>query len=380
MADEQYGWLDRETAERLLRGEPLDAVDADARAQAERLADALGALSSEPAPTSTELPGEAAALAAFRSARAGRPAVLAEHADASSAPRRAGGAGTPDAGLFRLGASRRAPGGHRWVRPLRYALAASLAVGMVGGVALAAGTGVLPTPFDDAEPGPASSVSTAAPPRLPTVTPSPDALGGTARPETSGEPGGAGRDVAGGGGRTPGGRNGLAPDAREGTGRGLRNAASACRAVRDGRHLAADRRRALEGAAGGSGRVWSYCKGLLAELDSPAHRGGQDGDDQGGAGSGKAGRGAEKGRSGDGDSDSDEGGGDRHRGGHERGRGGGDRGGGDQGRGHGGDGGDRGDSDGDDGGDRGDGDHGGDRGDGDHGDRGRGERGREGRG
>ncbi|MFE1438034.1 hypothetical protein [Streptomyces sp. NPDC058739] len=363
MADEQYGWLDRETAERLLRGEPLDAVDADARAQAERLADALGALSSEPAPSSTELPGEAAALAAFRSARADRPAVFAEHADASSAPGRAGGAGTPDAGLFRLGAPRRAPGGHRWVRPLRYALAASLAVGMVGGVALAAGTGVLPTPFDDAEPGPASSVSTAATPRPPTVTPSPDASGGTARPETSGEQGGPGRDVAGGGGRTPGGGTGLAPDAREGNGRGLRDAASACRAVRDGRHLAADRRRALEGAAGGSGRVWSYCKGLLAELDSPAHRGGRDGDAQGGdaqggAGSGKAGRGAEEGRSGDGDgdSDSDEGnGGDRHRGGHERGRGGGDRGGGDQGRGHGGDG--QGD-------DRG-------RGDGDHGDRGR---------
>ena len=65
MADE-YRWLDRETAERLLRGEsPDDAVDSTTRDQAERLArtlDALSALSAQATPVneSEELPGEAA--------------------------------------------------------------------------------------------------------------------------------------------------------------------------------------------------------------------------------------------------------------------------------------------------------------------------------
>ncbi|MER6985068.1 extensin, partial [Streptomyces carpinensis] len=48
MADEQYHWLDPDTAERLLRGEPLDTVDETVRDQAERLAAALRALSAGP--------------------------------------------------------------------------------------------------------------------------------------------------------------------------------------------------------------------------------------------------------------------------------------------------------------------------------------------
>ena len=64
MADEQYRWLDRDAAERLLRGEPLEAVDADTRERAEQLAEALGALATDPLPGGVELPGEAAALAA----------------------------------------------------------------------------------------------------------------------------------------------------------------------------------------------------------------------------------------------------------------------------------------------------------------------------
>ncbi|MYR62806.1 extensin, partial [Streptomyces sp. SID625] len=70
MADEQYRWLDSDSAERLLRGEPLDTVDVTVRDQAERLARALDALAAEsvvhPAQAPAELPGEAAALAAFR--------------------------------------------------------------------------------------------------------------------------------------------------------------------------------------------------------------------------------------------------------------------------------------------------------------------------
>lgn len=77
MADKQYGWLDAETAERLLRGESLDnAVDAAARDEAERLAKTLGALTVDPPPPSAELPGEAAALAAFRTARTARSAPV----------------------------------------------------------------------------------------------------------------------------------------------------------------------------------------------------------------------------------------------------------------------------------------------------------------
>ena len=48
MADEQYKWLDRSAAERLLRGEPLDIVDADTRDEADGLARALRALTAEP--------------------------------------------------------------------------------------------------------------------------------------------------------------------------------------------------------------------------------------------------------------------------------------------------------------------------------------------
>lgn len=78
MADEQDKWLDRDAAERLLRGEPLEAVDADTQGRAKRLADVLGALAPEPAPTSAELPGEAVALAAFQRARADRQGEVAQ--------------------------------------------------------------------------------------------------------------------------------------------------------------------------------------------------------------------------------------------------------------------------------------------------------------
>ncbi|MGW0302786.1 hypothetical protein ACWDYK_39790, partial [Streptomyces anthocyanicus] len=76
MADEQDKWLDRETAEFLLRGEPLEGADPAVRDRAERLVAALGALA-PPVPAGEELPGEAAALAAFRKVRA-------EQADASA--------------------------------------------------------------------------------------------------------------------------------------------------------------------------------------------------------------------------------------------------------------------------------------------------------
>ncbi|MCX5376365.1 hypothetical protein [Streptomyces sp. NBC_00091] len=80
MADEHNAWLDRATADELLRGgvPGPDGPGADPRARAEaaRLRAALDALA-PPRPTGAELPGEEAALAAFRAARAKAPATAA---------------------------------------------------------------------------------------------------------------------------------------------------------------------------------------------------------------------------------------------------------------------------------------------------------------
>ncbi|MEW2613141.1 hypothetical protein AB0937_23665 [Streptomyces sp. NPDC047880] len=259
MADEQYRWLDRETAERLLSGEPLGAVEGAGREQAEHLAEALGALSATPPLTSDELPGEAAAVAAFRKARA-------ERADADAARADLGGQGAAevaDAGLVRIGT----PGDRgtgtvrppRWARPVRLVLAAALAVGMVGGVALAAGTGALKAPFGEDEPHPGASVSASVThPERPLVSPSPsDAAQGGSTPDD--DPG-RGRhpqreDAAAGPGD---------PKARSGGDRD--EIVSACRDLRDGRRPDPDRRRALRDAAGGL-RVWKYCKGVLSSED-----------------------------------------------------------------------------------------------------------------
>jgi hypothetical protein len=262
MADEQYWWLDPETAERLLSGEPLEAADGATPGEAERLAAALRALSAAPPPTSEELTGEAAAMAAFRKARA-------ERAGTGTAPAADGGQAGPevaDAGLVRIGTPRGSGSGDvrrpRRARPARLALAAVLAVGMVGGTALVAGTGALRAPFGNDDPHPGSSVSVAAtPPERPLVSPSPsDSVQGGATPDDDPSGGGddPGRDVAG---------DGPSPDPDAGDrgdrpGDSRRDIASACRDLRDGKRLDADRRRALRDAAGGS-RVWKYCKGVL---------------------------------------------------------------------------------------------------------------------
>ena len=263
MADEQYRWLDRETAERLLSGEPPGAVDGAGREQAEHLAGTLRALSAGPPLTSDELPGEAAAVAAFRKARA-------ERADATAARAATGGqdaAGITEAGLVRIGT----PGGGgtarrpRWARPARFAMAAVLAVGMAGGVALAAGTGALRAPFGGDEPDPGASVSAnVTHPERPLVSPSPsDAVQGGSTPDDAP----SGSPTGGSGARDRDERRDDAapkPDGREGSQGGHREEiTSACRDLRDGRPLDPDRRRALRDAADGL-RVWKYCKGVLS--------------------------------------------------------------------------------------------------------------------
>jgi hypothetical protein len=265
MADEQYRWLDRETAERLLSGEPPGAVEGAGRDQAEHLARTLGALSAKPPLTSDELPGEAAAVAAFRKARA-------ERADATAARAVTGGqdaAGTTDAGLVRIGTPGGSGGGTarrpRWARPARFALAAVLAVGMAGGVALAAGTGALRAPFGGDEPDPGASVSAAAThPERPLVSPSPsDAVQGGSTPEDA--PGGSSTGGSGTQDRDER-RDDAAPKPKDREGRSgdhRKEITSACRDLRDGKRLDPDRRRALRDAADGL-RVGKYCKGVLS--------------------------------------------------------------------------------------------------------------------
>jgi hypothetical protein len=316
-------WLNRETAERLLSGASLEAVDAADRDQAERLAKTLDSLSVEP-PPGGELPGEAAALAAFRKVRADRADGRAADPIGELAPgRRTVGhripshrtrvpsSGSSDAGLVHIGD----PAGHagdprpRRGRALRLGLAAALTVGMVGGVAAAVGIGFLPG-IDDTAPDPAATVSPAATPNRPLVSPSPPAQG-VPRPD------GAESDT----GRKPPGdtaREG-SPSPEAGTGTedrskqpgAWRGGPSACRDVRDGKNLNPDRRRTLEGAAGGPSLVKEYCRGLLAAPNSAdGYPGRSDNDVRNGVrrdddGGGDKGKGRGRDRGGDGDHDRD---------------------------------------------------------------------------
>ncbi|MGW0813591.1 hypothetical protein ACWD00_10125 [Streptomyces viridiviolaceus] len=277
MADEQDRWLDRETAELLLRGESLDAVDPAVRDRAERLAEALHALSAPPPPTSQELPGEAAALAAFRKVRTERSDV------APARPGRGTGARPADAGLVRIGGRGEGARRSRWGRPVRFGLAAALTVGMVGGVAVAAGTGVLPTPFGGTEPAPAATVSAAATPERPLLSsPSPDGERSGSPPDgaaTGPSAPGATRDETGGGtdaDRAPGSDD--SRDRRHGL-------AASCRDLRAGERLDDARRQALKEAAGGSSRVRTYCKGVLTGTGAT----GRDGDGDSGGETGETG-------------------------------------------------------------------------------------------
>ncbi|MGW2293734.1 hypothetical protein [Streptomyces violaceorubidus] len=292
MADEQDKWLDRETAELLLRGEPPEGVDPASRDRAGRLALALGALSAPQAPADEELPGEAAALAAFRKVRA-------ERADASAQASAALGHGAAprpsDTGLVRIGARGEGARRPRRSRPLRLGLAAALTVGMIGGVAAAAGTGVLPTPFDGTEPEPAATVSAAVSPGRPSAPPSPleGVRDGASPSAPPGAPGGGGTERDGGAARD---RD--ADDRDTGGLDGRRsNLAASCRKVRTGQELGPSQRRALKEAAGSVARIAKYCGSLLA----PADGGGRKGGDHGGGSAAPTHEGELRADTGDGD-------------------------------------------------------------------------------
>ncbi|GGU74271.1 hypothetical protein GCM10010275_06210 [Streptomyces litmocidini] len=299
MADERYQWLDQEAAERLLRGEPVEAVDDRARAEAARLAEALGTarVPAVPPAAGTELPGEAAALAAFRKATAERAATAA-------APAPVGPATLGELGRIRI-APVTAPA-RRWGRSLRYGLAAAVAAVTVGGVAVAAGTGVLPL----IGPAPASSVSAGGttdplvsedpgirpdpetPPTEPgdggdpTPGPSPSADSGSTAP-TPRTPDGRGTVTRAPGTPTPGRTTPGGGDAA-GTGptAGREQALQACREYRKGNLDATGRQQLLKTLRNGD-TLRVYCDRILSGDTGTSEGGGQDSAGGGSKGDGK---------------------------------------------------------------------------------------------
>ncbi|MET9601620.1 hypothetical protein [Streptomyces sp. NPDC006459] len=307
MADERNRWLDKAAAEKLLRGEPVEpvgpAADQRARTEAARLRAALDALGAGTEPLPGELPGEAAAVAAFRTARgAARPSAVPEASGLDLEP------------VIDLGRIIPAPASAgRRGRTVSFGLAAALASVAVGGLAAAAGAGLLdrarhdsagPAPAmsvsagEDAVPGIGSGAPTSRPrptptplpngsnvPVLPDAARTPDADGrmtpgiGASAGASSGATasGGSGKDSQDGqtgtGGRdrdrdTLGGGD-AGKDGKEGD-RELRlKAADLCEQFKSGR-INDDRREWLSRQANGLTRIPAYCKSL------------QDGDGSGG--------------------------------------------------------------------------------------------------
>ncbi|MFF3490949.1 hypothetical protein ACFYWS_06325 [Streptomyces sp. NPDC002795] len=163
MADEHDKWLNRDAADRLLRGE-APAVSGDDARRADRLTAALHALAEVPAGPEGELPGEEAALKAFRETRA----VAAVNGAVNRSEGRSVSGSVVGGVVGDVKGAKASVQRLRWGRPARLGAVAALAACMVGGVAVAAGTGVLPSPFRGSDdPAPATSVSAAATPERP---------------------------------------------------------------------------------------------------------------------------------------------------------------------------------------------------------------------
>lgn len=235
MADDRYDWLDKDTAEQLLRGEQVSARNGDGARELEQLLEAAGAVAAR-TPEAVELPGEEAAVAAFRQA--------VRHG--SGARNRTAGAPAPGA---RTAHTADLAERTRLGRPVRRGFAVALAACAIGGVAVAAGTGVLPTPFRGGDPTPASSVSAVETPgpfrtgepgaqtdgttgQTPDATPDPKSSAPPESPRPGSSPG-AGKNPgsgtpSGGTGRgsdKPGGSDGKSPGPATGT---RRTFCSAC--------------------------------------------------------------------------------------------------------------------------------------------------------
>ncbi|MEE1741906.1 hypothetical protein [Streptomyces sp. BE147] len=328
MADEHYEWLDKDAAEKLLRGEPVVPVGDHARTDALRLTRALGEARSAARPRGGELPGEDRVLAAFRQAGHGagtnaraarRPAAAAYGQPGLLDSVRIGGAGPVP------------PRRPRWSRPVRFGLVVSLAGCALGGVAVAAGTGIITGPFGGRDtPAPAASVSAAASPGEvgsglpdddgPSVGTSAPADPG-ATPDASHSPGdgrtgvdgtdrrrtddgtGTGTATGSGGGTHrpdgagPTGGSGDDADAEDlpdgsgdaASGKWYEKSVKACRDYRDGKLDETSRRRLIR-LAKGEKNLERFCERLLDEADGDGQGGdGGNGDGEPGEGGGNGG-------------------------------------------------------------------------------------------
>ncbi|MFJ9466788.1 hypothetical protein [Streptomyces caniferus] len=305
MADDRYNWLDKDTAEQLLRGEPVSARHGDGARELEQLLEAAAAVAAR-APETVELPGEEAALAAFRQAARG-------------AGRRAAGGTVPGAG--RTARTADLADRTRIARPFRRGFAVALAACAIGGVAVAAGTGVLPGPFRGGDPAPASSVSadeTPGPFRTGepgaqtdgTTAQTPDATPGrkdTAPPSGTPTPGSSrGAGTSPGTGASGGtGRGHTKPgDGRTDPGRGSKKnlLLALCQNYESGKRGAMDRDtlRRLESKAGGPEKVHAFCRAYLVRYQNVGGSGGSGDNDGfiGGTGGGAGGSGQSSGGSG----------------------------------------------------------------------------------
>ncbi|CAM5431201.1 hypothetical protein [Streptomyces abikoensis] len=194
------------------------APDGDAvPAEAERLAAVLRELVPAPAAEGVPLPGEEAALAAFREAKAAVAATASVAASAAAEPSvrlDAPAAPEPSVRLGALAAPRRRLFSRR--QPLKAALAMAFAGCAIGGVAVAAGAGVLPAPFGRAGGAPAAAPSVSAFGDEPAGDVSPDgrrpsgaspSRGRDGGPSGSGTPDGSASSPGAGRSRGPGDRN-----------------------------------------------------------------------------------------------------------------------------------------------------------------------------
>ncbi|MET9465192.1 hypothetical protein ABZY44_10320 [Streptomyces sp. NPDC006544] len=331
MADERDRWLDKAAADRLLRGEPaVPAAEHPAHARAERLRAALGALAERPPSGVGELPGEAAALAAFRAAYGPAPREGAAAAEGLGSDETVVEL-SPFGALGPLGAAGPRPERHqgrgggqgpgvvpRRGRPVRFVLAAAVASVAVGGLAAAAGAGLLDRgTHDGAVHAPAVSVSTGSSsdasggddlmlvPQPGFTSPGGDGTQGTTpgprdtqdaqgrTPDGSGgdaATGGYGAGGAGGGASTGPSANGPTPDRGGkdpsleggadggGTGafkdaEGRTRAVELCRAFRSGK-IDNDGREKLVRLAKGLLRIPRYCKTVLDGATGGDTRGG----------------------------------------------------------------------------------------------------------
>ncbi|KUL37469.1 hypothetical protein ADL22_21140 [Streptomyces sp. NRRL F-4489] len=287
MADDRYSWLDKDAAERLLRGEPVGSRVGDGARELEQLLEAAAAAGTG-LPETAPLPGEEAALAAFRQARHGPAARPRETARTARAAERAGLA-----------------------RPFRRGFAVALAVCAISGIAVAAGTGVLPTPFEGGEPAqPGATVTAAESPSLLDTERPAATTGGTGRTPTP--PGG--RTTAPGATPPPGGSHGTtpapgtpAPGGTPGDDDGHRSdpdgkdkkkpLLTLCKNYETGNPGALDRDtlERLQAAAGGPGKVHAFCRQYLLTAGRPGSGTG-DNDGAGGRTGGGKGNGNGKGR------------------------------------------------------------------------------------